>query len=68
MNDDTLNMDVRKFLKAVGVSSQREIERFVGEAMAARRLTGTETLHARVILSIDGSDFTHEVEGDIRLE
>jgi hypothetical protein len=68
MNDDTVNMDVRRFLKAVGVSSQREIDRFVGEAMAAGRLTGSETLHARITLSIDGTDFTHEVEGDIRLE
>lgn len=68
MNDDTFNMDVRKFLKAVGVSSQREIERFVGDAIAAGRLTGKETLHARVTLTIAGTDFSHEVEGDIRLE
>lgn len=68
MNDDTFNMDVRKFLKVVGVTSQREIERFVAEAMAAGRLKGDETLHARVVLTIDGSDFTHEIKGDIALE
>ena len=68
MNDDTLNMGVRKFLKVVGVTSQREIERAVGEALAAGRLKGNETLQARVVLTIDGLDLSHEVKGDIALE
>jgi len=68
MNDDTFNMDVRKFLKMVGVTSQREIERFVSEAMADGRLKGNETLQARVVLTIDGFDFSHEVQGKIALE
>lgn len=68
MNDDTFNMDVRKFLKMLGVTSQREIERAVGEALAAGRLKGNETLQVRVTLSIDGLAFSHEVRGDIALE
>lgn len=68
MNDDTFNMGVRKFLKVVGVTSQREIERAVGEALAAGRLKGNETLQARVVLTIDGLDLTHEVKGEIALE
>ncbi|MBP2314857.1 DUF6494 family protein [Azospirillum soli] len=68
MNDDTFNMDVRKFLKMVGVTSQREIERFVAEALAAGQLKGNETLQARVVLTIDGFDFLHEVRGEIALE
>ena len=68
MNDDTFNMSVRKFLKVVGVTSQREIERAVGEALAAGRLKGNETLQARVVLTIEGLDFSHEIRGDIALE
>ena len=68
MNDDTFNMNVRKFLKMVGVTSQREIGRAVGEALAAGRLTGTETLRARVVLTVEGLDLSHEVRGEIALE
>lgn len=68
MNDDTLNMGTRKFLKVVGVTSQREIERAVNEALAAGTLKGNETLKARVVLTIEGLDLSHEVKGDIPLE
>ncbi len=68
MNDDTFNMEVRKFLKVVGVTSQREIERAVQEARDAGRLTGTETLSARMVLTIDGLGVVNETEGRIALE
>ena len=44
MNEDSLNTSVRKFLKEVGVTSQREIEKAVRGALDAGRLKGTETL------------------------
>jgi hypothetical protein len=48
MNEDMLNMSVRKFLKKVGVTSQREIEEAVRLAMISGRLKGTELLPAKV--------------------
>ena len=68
MNEDRFNMEIRKFLKKVGVTSQREIERAVQEGLAAGRLKGDETLKARVTLSIDGLDLSHEIDGDISLQ
>jgi hypothetical protein len=68
MNDDQFNMEVRKFLKKVGVTSQREIERAVGEALADGRLKGDETLKARMTLSIGGLDVAVDIDGDIALE
>lgn len=68
MNQDTFNMDIRKFLKVVGVTSQREIEHAVNDALAAGKLTGTETLKARMVLTIEGLDLAHEIKGDIALE
>ena len=68
MNDDTFNMDVRKFLKVLGVTSQREIERAVGEALASGRLKGNETLQVRAVLTIDEIALSHEVRGEIALE
>ncbi len=67
MDEDRLNMEIRKFLKKVGVTSQREIERAVQEAIASGRLKGKETLKARVTLKIDGLDLAHEIDGDISL-
>lgn len=68
MNDDTFNMGTRKFLKVVGVTSQREIERAVNDALAAGTLKGNETLKARVVLTVEGLDLSHEIKGDIPLE
>jgi Family of unknown function (DUF6494) len=68
MNQDTFNMEVRKFLKVVGVTSQREIEAAVERAIQAGRIKGSETLSAKVVLTIDGVDLKHEITGDIGLE
>jgi hypothetical protein len=68
MNQDTFNMEVRKFLKVVGVTSQREIEAAVERAIQAGRIKGSETLSAKVVLTIDGVDLKHEIKGDIGLE
>ncbi|CAO3424152.1 DUF6494 family protein [Azospirillum endophyticum] len=68
MDNETFNLDLRKFLKQVGVTSQREIELAVGRALAEGRLDGVKSLSARVVLTVDGIDLTHEVTGDLALE
>ena len=68
MNEDTFNMGIRKYLKVVGVTSQREIEHAVNDALAAGKLTGNETLQARVVLTIESIGLSHEIKGDIALE
>ena len=67
MNEDVFNMEVRKFLKKVGVTSQREIEQAVRDGLAAGKLTGDETLKAKVTLTIEGLDVSYQVDGDISL-
>jgi len=67
MNDDKFNMEVRKFLKKVGVTSQREIEQAVREALDTGKLRGTETLHAKMTLTLEGVGLKHEIKGDIAL-
>ena len=68
MNQDTFNMEVRKFLKVVGVTSQREIEAAVDRAIQSGRIKGSEKLSAKVVLTIDGVDLKHEITGEIDLE
>lgn len=67
MNEDVFNTAIRKFLKEVGVTSQREIEKSVREAIASGKLKGSETLAVKMRLTIVDVGLTHEVEGEIRL-
>ena len=68
MNEDVLNVSVRKFLKKVGITSQREIEQAVRAAVSGGRLKGNEALPAKVMLSVDGIGLSVEIEGAIELE
>ncbi len=68
MNEDTFNLQIRKFLKKVGIQSQRQIELAVREAIESGQLTGSETLKAKVQLTVDGIDVDHTIEDTIALE
>ncbi|QJE73488.1 hypothetical protein HHL28_10635 [Aerophototrophica crusticola] len=68
MNDDVFNMELRKFLKQVGVTSQRAIEQAVQKALADGKLTGTEVLQAKVVLTLEPLGAIHEVTDSIALE
>jgi len=68
MDEDVFNMSIRKFLKKVGVTSQREIETAVRDALAAGKLSGDEKLTARVQLSIGDVGLDVEIDGDIALK
>ena len=68
MNEDVFNIQIRKFLKKVGVTSQREIERAVREAVESGRVSGQETLRATVQLRVPGVDLDVEINDDIALE
>jgi hypothetical protein len=67
MNEDVLNDTVRKFLKTVGVTSQREIEKAVRDAVASGKLKGHEKLPAKVTLTVGGINLTHIIDGTIEL-
>jgi hypothetical protein len=67
MNEDVFNTSVRKFLKQVGVTSQREIEKAVREALDAGKLKGHEKLPAKMVLTIGGLTLSHEVNDEIEL-
>ena len=67
INEEKFNLEVRRFLKKVGVTSQREIEQAVRAALASGALKGGERLHAEITLSVPGVKLTHRVEGEIAL-
>ena len=68
MNEDNFNTSLRKFLKTVGVGSQREIEKAVRDAIKSGRLKGNEKLPARMTLTIAGADLSYVIDGSIELE
>ena len=67
MDEDRFNMSVRKFLKVVGVTSQREIEGAVGEAVRDGRLRGDEKLRAKVTLTVEAVGLRHDIQDEIEL-
>ena len=67
MNEDRFNASLRKFLKQVGVTSQREVEKAVRDAVEAGRLKGNEKLPAKMVLTVGGISLTHEVADEIEL-
>ena len=68
MNEDVFNASLRKFLKKVGITSQREIEKAVRQALAEGKLKGNEKLPAHATITLGGIGFSHEIEGEIELE
>lgn len=67
MDDETFNLSIRKFLKLVGVSSQREIEHAVTKALEAGTIKGDETFPAHVTLDIPGLQVNVKFDGKIEL-
>jgi len=68
MNEDALNLSIRKFLKSVGINSQREIEHAVAKAVAAGAITGTEIFPATMTLAVGGLKVKVEFAGEIALQ
>jgi hypothetical protein len=68
MNPDAFNMSIRKFLKMVGVHSQREIESAVERAIASGKLKGGEALPAKMTLVVEGVALYVTFDGKIALE
>jgi hypothetical protein len=68
MNENSFNISVRKFLKVVGVTAQREIEKAVREGLSNGSLTGKEKLPAKATLTLGQTTLTLVVDGEIELE
>ena len=67
MNEDVFNGSLRKFLKKFGITSQREIEKAIRDALAAGRLKGHEKLPAKMVLTIGEIGLSHEIGDEIEL-
>jgi len=68
MDQETFNLSIRKFLKMVGVNSQREIEQAVQRSMQGGKLKGTETIPVKCTLEIPELGVKVPFDGEIKLK
>lgn len=67
MNEDTMNMEIRKFLKRVGITSQWEIEHTVQSVLEKKTSIGNEHFAVTMTLEIPAPGLKHTIDGDIAL-
>lgn len=68
MHEETFNLSIRKFLKIVGINSQREIEQAVRKALEEGRIAGNESFPATVNLEVPELSLHFKIDGEIRLQ
>ena len=68
MDQETFNLSIRKFLKMVGVNSQREIEQAVQQALQQKKISGTESMAVKVTLEIPSLGVKVPFDGEIKLK
>tara|TARA_B100001750_G_scaffold42095_1_gene30715 strand:- start:125 stop:331 length:207 start_codon:yes stop_codon:yes gene_type:complete len=68
MNEEVLNIQIRKFLKKVGVQSQREIEQAVRLSIENNSLAGKNKLEASMLLEVPAVGIKVSIESEIKLE
>ena len=68
MNEEILNIQIRKFLKKVGIQSQREIELAVRSSIENNSLAGIDKLEASVLLQVPEVGIKVSIESEIKLE
>ena len=67
MDDEILNIQIRKFLKRVGIKSQREIEQTIKDRMKNGSLSGIETLNAKMLLEVPEIELKILIDGKIEI-
>ena len=67
MDEDALNMEIRRFLKQVGVTSQREIERATTEAVAAGKLPSAGSVTITATVAAPEIGLSHKVDGKLKI-
>ena len=68
MDEEVFNLSIRKFLKMVGIGSQREIERAVAQALANGAIAGSERFPARMTLVVKDLSIDISFDGEIKLQ
>lgn len=67
MDEDNLNLEIRKFLKKVGISSQRELEKYIRKKYYDGKLKEGQSIEVSVVLSSEDDELSHVVKEIIKI-
>ena len=68
MDEDNLNIEIRKFLKQVGISSQREIENYIRKKFAEGSIKIGESIKVSMNLSSENGELNHSIKEDLKIK
>ena len=68
MDEDNLNLEIRKFLKQVGISSQREIENYIRKKFTEGNLKIGESIKVSMNLSSEDGKLNHSIKEDLKIK
>ncbi len=68
MDEDNLNLEIRKFLKQVGISSQREIEKYIRKKFSEGNIKIGESIKVSMNLSSEDGELNHSIKEDIEIK
>jgi hypothetical protein len=68
MDEDNLNLEIRKFLKQVGISSQREIENYIRKKFSERSIKTGESIKVSMNLSSEDGELNRSIKEDIKIK
>ncbi len=68
MDEDNLNLEIRKFLKQVGISSQREIENYIRKKFSEESIKTGESIKVSMNLSSEDGELNHSIKEDLKIK
>ena len=68
MDEDNLNLEIRKFLKQVGISSQREIENYIRKKFSEGSIKKDESIKVSMNLSSEDGELNHSIKEDLKIK
>ena len=68
MDEDNLNIEIRKFLKKVGITSQREIEKFIRNSISNGNIKEGQSIEISMNLSSKNNELSHVIKETINIK
>ena len=68
MDEDNLNLEIRKFLKQVGISSQGEIENYIRKKFTEGNIIIGESIKVSMNLSSEDGELNHSIKEDLKIK
>ena len=65
MDDEKINISVRKFLKNVGITSQRKIEEKIRDKFKSGEIKGINKIKVKAIITSDTLELNESIDGEI---